>query len=189
MDHLHTDPIAAHELYLQWHTKNFFPPDSIVAVCHSVIIRRRPGTTMTSTSLPSSSRAVASTRVTRVSERSPGSRAPPSARRGARVPRLRGHAGLQLPLPGGAHRRRAHVGATGSAARPTVESGRSAEPGAGGPQTFVDLDPATARRFIDTWNPSGPATPTRVHHSSHGSSWRSTSSRRRRRSSAQTTRR
>jgi len=32
MDHLHADPASAHELYLQWHTKNFFPPDAIVAV-------------------------------------------------------------------------------------------------------------------------------------------------------------
>jgi AraC family L-rhamnose operon transcriptional activator RhaR len=154
MDHLHADSIAAHELYLQWHTKNFFPPDSIVAVWP---FRHHPTTPwhdhdFYELALIESGRGV--------HESDEGVRAL--------------HPGVALLLPPGAgHEYRACedmrvynclfraelIDAELMWARrdrllgPLFDSGRSAEPGADGPQTFVDLDPATARRFIDTLEP------------------------------------
>jgi AraC family L-rhamnose operon transcriptional activator RhaR len=154
MDHLHADPATAHELYLQWHTKNFFPPDAIVAVWP---FRHHPTTPwhdhdFYELALIESGRGI--------HESDQG------------VRQLRPGVVLLLP-PGAGHEYRSCedmrvynclfraelLDAELMWARrdrrlgPLFDSGRSIEPAPHGPQTFVELDQATVRRFIDTLEP------------------------------------
>jgi AraC family L-rhamnose operon transcriptional activator RhaR len=154
MDHLHADPASAHELYLQWHTKNFFPPDAIVAVWP---FRHHPTTPwhdhdFYELALIESGRGL--------HESDEGVRP------------LRPGVGLLLP-PGAGHEYRGCenmrvynclfraelLDAELMWARrdrllgPLFDSGRSTEPAPDGPQTYVELDPGTARRFIDALEP------------------------------------